>query len=135
MHLLVAVDRSPESENALVNALDIVTAVEGTVTAVHATPSDDGAGEGDGRAVLRTARECAEKRDIEIETELLVGDPSGAIAEYAETHDVDAIYVGHRGLASTDGELPGDRRGPLGSVAKGLVERTKVPVSVFDRGL
>lgn len=138
MHILVAVDRSPESKNALTNALDIVRAVDGQVTAVHAAVADDegsGTNEDGGERVLEAARERAAQRDVSIETTLLAGDPIEAIVEYAESNNVDAIYVGHRGLASADDELPGDRRGPLGSVAKGLVERTQIPVTVFDRGL
>lgn len=149
MHILVAVDRSRESQNALVNALDIVNTFEGTVTAVHAVPLDDDGGPADesgtenadsealerGREVLEEAAERAEKRDVSIETELLVGDPIRSITEYGEAQGVDAIYVGHRGLSREGTELSGEGRGPLGSVSKGLVQHTEIPVTVFDRGL
>lgn len=134
MHILVAVDRSTESQNALVNALDVVDALGGRVTAVHVVADDEERPDA-GNPVLDSAEERAASRDVTIETSLLPGDPIEAIAGYAETNCVDAIYVGHRGLASEDAELSGDRRGPLGSVSKGLVQRTKVPVTVFDRGL
>lgn len=149
MHILVAIDRSKESQNALVNALDIVNTFEGEVTAVHAVPpvedgsdSDEAGTDGAdpeaidrGREILEEVTERALQRDISVETELLVGDPIQAITAYAEAHGADTIYVGHRGLSREGKEFSGESRGPLGSVSKGLVEHTEVPVTVFDRGL
>ena len=137
MHIVVAVDQSEESENALATAIDAIESTEGTVTAVHAVESDPSAAEtGDsagermnrGEEVLREA----EEKNSSIETELLDGDPVKVIAEYAEVNDADVIYVGHRGLTSEEEELSEGDRGALGSVARGLVQRTRVPVSIFD---
>lgn len=150
MHILVAFDRSRESNNALVSALDIIDTLDGTVTVVHVVDTDnspsssvntsrDGSeatyGSERGEAVLREAVERATKRDISIETEGLVGDPIEVISDYAEENDVDAIYIGHRGFSSEVPDSSGQSRGPLGSIAKGVVEATEVPVTVFDRGL
>lgn len=148
MHILVAFDRSRESDNALVSALDIIDSLGGNVTVVHAVGADnspssvntsveggEATGSEQGHAVLREAVEQATKRDISIETELLVGDPVEVISDYAEQSDVDAIYVGHRGFSSEREKYSDQSRGPLGSIAKGLVEATEVPVTVFDRGL
>lgn len=148
MDILVAVDQSEESDNALVNALDIVSTFDGTVTAVHAVDAEDHSTEtsspvdgtdtpnaDQGDAALREAADRAVEQDVSIETELLMGEPVEAIADYAERNDIDVIYVGHRGLSSEGEDLSGESRGPLGSVAKGLVERTQVPVTVFDRGV
>lgn len=138
MHILVAVDRSPESRNALVNALDIAETAEGRVTAVTAfdpTADEDGEAEERARAILEEVRERSAVHDVEFETALLEGEPIEAIIEHAEANGVDAIYVGHRGLSGGGDDLSRERRGPLGSVAKGIVEGTSIPVSVFDRGL
>ena len=145
MHILVAVDRSTESQNALVSAFDVVGAFDGTVTAVHvvngsdrsqsAAGSTDATASDRGKDVLEDAAERAANRDISIETVILEGDPVESIAEYAESHDVDVVYVGHRGLSRGGNDVSAESRGPLGSVAKGLVERTRVPVTVFDRSL
>lgn len=141
MHIVVAVDRSEESENALATAIDAIESMEGTVTAVHAVESEpsatetgDSAGErmGRGEEVLREAEEQASEKNRSIETELLDGDPVEVIAEYAEANDADVIYVGHRGLTSEEEELSEGDRGAIGSVARGLVQRTRVPVSIFD---
>lgn len=149
MHILVAFDRSRESDNALVSALDIIDTLDGTVTVVHVVDADNSPSSANtsregceatyssdrGEAVLREAVERAAKRDISIETEVLVGDPIEVISDYAEENDVDAIYVGHRGFSSGVQDFSGQSRGPLGSIAKGVVEATEVPVTVFDRGL
>lgn len=131
MHILVAIDQSDESRNALENALDIVSTFDGSVTAIHVSDSEDE----DGKTYLSRAEARADTHDVSISTELRTGDPVTEIAEYAESEEVDAIYVGHRGLASEGSELHGEGRGPLGSVARGLVEQTRIPVTVYDRGL
>ena len=132
MHIVVAIDRSAESQNALANAIDIVDTFEGSITAVHVAEDEK---DESASAILERAVERGETREVRIDTERLSGDPVDSIARYAEEADADAIYVGHRGLTSEGREIPGDSRGPLGSVAKGLVERTPIPVTVFDRGL
>lgn len=144
MHVLVAVDRSEESHNALLTALDVVDAFDGTVTAVHVVDVDDeprpidDAGDGEPEptgsdGTLDDAEELAGERGVPLETEVLSGDPVEAIAAYAERRDVDVVYVGHRGLTGEGAELTDETRGPLGSVARGVIERTQVPVTVFDR--
>lgn len=138
MHIVVAVDGSPESRNALISALDNIEPIDGTVTAVHVIepePGGDQENEDPARDVLSRAKRLGKNRELTVETELLEGDTIEAITEYAAEHHVDAIYVGHRGLSGAGSELEGQGRGPLGSVARGIVERTPISVTVFDRGL
>jgi nucleotide-binding universal stress UspA family protein len=147
MHLVVAVDGSPEAEEALAHATDIADATDGRITAVHAVdpsiPSGDdtdpfgGASERDRRLIVESV-ETAEERGLdvldaigdvaanlghEIDTELVYGDPVEAITDYADTVGADAIYVGHRGLSER-------RETMVGSVAKQFVERAERPVTV-----
>jgi nucleotide-binding universal stress UspA family protein len=146
MHLVVAVDGSPEAEEALAHATDIADATDARITAVHAVdpsvPSDDtdpfgGATERDRQLIVESV-ETAEERGLEvletiadvagnlgydIDTELVYGDPADAITDYAETVGADAIYVGHRGLSER-------RETMVGSVAKQFVERAERPVTV-----
>lgn len=133
MNILVAVDQSVESQDALVSALEMADVLDGSVTAAHAIATEDAESTDRGEAILEDAVERAENHDVPLETELLVGDPTRVIPEYAEDNDVQAIYVGHRGISSGP-EGPSDR-GPLGSVAEGIVRHTDVPVTVFDRRL
>jgi nucleotide-binding universal stress UspA family protein len=147
MHLVVAVDGSPEAEEALAHATDIADATGGRITAVHAVdpsvPSAEdnepfgGASERDRQLIVESV-ETAEERGMEVldaiadvaanlghdvDTELVYGDPADAVTDYAETVDADAIYVGHRGLSER-------RETMVGSVAKQFVERADRPVTV-----
>mgnify|MGYP006289865831 CR=1 FL=1 len=147
MKALVAVDGSEASENALAYATDIVDAMDGSITVVHAvdpTAYDEGGSEPtaslwdeDQRLIVESV-EDAEQRGIDItedaaalaadlghdvEVELLYGNPVRELSNYAEADGFDTIFVGHRGRSERAGLL-------LGSVAKSLVERATVPVTV-----
>lgn len=147
MKLLVAVDGSAESENALAYAADIADATDGSLTLVYSVdPSvyDEGgegpietAADADERLVIESV-DVAEDRGLDVleeaaalardlgrdpETELLYGDPDESITDYAEAEGFDAIFVGHRGRSERADLL-------LGSVAKAVVERATVPVTV-----
>ncbi|AFZ71955.1 universal stress protein [Natronobacterium gregoryi] len=147
MNLLVAIDGSNESTEALDYAIDIADAMDGSITVAHAvnpTVFDEGGTEplaslsdadqrlivegvadAEQRAlgVLEEAVEFATGHGHDVESELLYGDPATEIAEYADEEEVDAIFVGHRGRTERV-ELM------VGSVAKALVERAPVPVTV-----
>jgi nucleotide-binding universal stress UspA family protein len=147
MQLLVAVDGSEESENALAYAADIADATDGSITVVHAvdpTAYDEGGSEpitslsdADARLILESvadaeqrgldltadAAELAEELGHDAEVVLLYGNPVAEIADYAEAEGFDTIFVGHQGRSERTGLL-------LGSVAKSLVERATVPVTV-----
>lgn len=147
MRLLVALDGSPEAEQALAHAIDIADATEGSVTAVHAVdPSTYGEGgtepitgpsdaedrlviesaadaEDHGLEVLEAGTVLAERRGRSIETELLYGEPVRAITDYATEAGVDAIVVGHQGRSERAESM-------MGSVARGIVNRADLPVTV-----
>ncbi|WP_254532879.1 universal stress protein [Natrinema gelatinilyticum] len=143
MKFLVAVDGSDEAENALQYASDIAAAVGGSITVVHAVnPAayDEGGNEpvstlseAEQRLIIENI-EDAEQRGSnvlddafeivdDVEGELLYGDPVTEIADFAEAEGFDGIYVGHRGRTGRAELL-------LGSVAKSIVERATVPVTV-----
>lgn len=147
MNLIVAVDGSEPSDRALDHAVELAAATGGSITVVHAVDpqvyeqrsdqpiTDPNAAD---QQYILEAVEDAEKRgerlleeatarvgiEVELESERLYGDPVEAIAEFAaQRDDVDGIVVGHRRLADHYERV-------LGSVAKGLVERAPVPVTV-----
>ena len=146
MKLLVAYDGSRQAKNALEYATTMADALDASVTIVYvvdpAVHDLGGSGpvstfaEADERLVMESlvdaeqrgmdilgdAARRAELADEDIETELLYGRPGAEIAEFAESR-FDGIYVGHQGWSGRSGEL-------LGSVAKTLVERATVPVTV-----
>lgn len=141
MRYLVATDGSPESDEAIQYAVEQALAFDATLELVTVlTPNtkivegeavfegEEGAEEA-GRRTLEGARRIAEEAaadadgSVDIESELLLGRPAHAVAEYAEEVDADAIFVGHRGLSS-------ERQKVVGSVAKGIVDRADRPVTV-----
>lgn len=147
MKHLVAYDGSEEADEALAYATDIADATGGSITVVHAIDPavyDEGGGEPistlsdaerrlivegiedaeeRGLDVLDDAVDLADELGHDVETDLLYGEPVGEITAYAETEAFDAIYVGHRGRSERAGLM-------VGSVAKSLVERSPVPVTV-----
>lgn len=147
MRLLVAVDGSDPSEAALEHALSLAEATGGSLTAVHAvdpsvyttTGDDPGGGpeeradrfvvesaadaEERGRRLLGKAAAAGDGADVDLETELLRGDPREVIPAMAARDGFDELVVGHRGL-------PDHQERVLGSVAKSFVERSTVPVTV-----
>lgn len=147
MNILVAVDGSKTSENALAHAIEIAEGMDGTITVVNAVNPTVGQVSGNrpissltnaderlilegvedaeerGMEILDEATERAEELGFEVEQTLLYGPPAVTIADFAETDGFDAIFVGHRGRSEKVERF-------LGSVAKKLVERATVPVTV-----
>jgi len=114
------------------------------VHAVDPTAYDEGGSETDhvafgcGRALDPRGVADAEQRGLDltdeaaafadelghdVAVELLYGNPVAEIADYAESEGFDTIFVGHRGRSERAGLM-------LGSVAKSIVERATVPVTV-----
>lgn len=144
---LVAVDGSEPAHRAVQQAVDLAADVGGTVTLVHAVHPDvygdvqgltmAGPGdvedrlilesvsdaEADGQRVIDDAVEAADDPGVIEGGELVYGDPVEAIPRFAETEGFDVIYLGHRGLSPREESM-------LGSVAKGVVERATVQVTV-----
>lgn len=147
MKYLVAVDRSDPSWRALEYAVEIAEPLGADLTVVHSVDPqvfslggteptrgfenvDDrliienvADAETRGGAVLEEAEDRASDAGLEVESELLYGDPVETIPEYASEYGFDGIFVGHRGLSARAEEL-------LGSVARGLTESADVPVTV-----
>lgn len=141
MRYLVATDGSEEADAAVRYASRQALAFDATLELVHVlTPETRLVG---GEIVLaggeralelgeetverarRLAAEAADERgeSLAVETRLLTGTPADAIVERSRQVDADAIYVGHRGL-SEEGEQA------VGSVAKGVIDKATVPVTV-----
>jgi nucleotide-binding universal stress UspA family protein len=146
MTFLVAVDGSDASDNALTYATDLASRLDTDLLVVHAvepavvdvgggepTGFDDTAGrlvaeavedaEANAERVLDEAADYAHEHGVDIETELLYGPPLQVIPEFTERETIEALFVGHRGLSQR-------YEGFVGSVAKGLVERSSIPVTV-----
>lgn len=149
MKFVVAVDGSEQSERALAFAIDLVDPenASASLVVVHAVDPQvfseggvepvDGFSDVERRLVIESVEDAerrgieiledaaayAADRDVAVETDLLYGDPVAQIPQYADAEGVDCIVVGHRGLDARYERV-------LGSVAKGILERASVPVTV-----
>lgn len=150
MEFAVATDGSTHSEAAIEHALALAEATGGRLSVLHVrSPTvteevrdgpvaevadaadrlvveDPDDAEERGERILDDAARVADDAPVPVRTELLEGDPVEAVVEFAEREGVNGIVVGHRGLS----ERYEDH---LGSVAKSLVTRSPVPVTVVGR--
>jgi nucleotide-binding universal stress UspA family protein len=142
MRYIVAADGSAESDDAVRYASEHALALDATVAIVHAIEPEAELRNGElvlpgseraaelGEETLTAGRELASTvahehgSDLGIETQLLAGRPADAITKYADESGADAIYVGHRGLSD-------QRESAVGSVAKSVVDKASVPVTVI----
>lgn len=140
MSYLVATDGSTESDEAVRYAARQAVAFYETLEIAHVLTPDSELVDGTiilpgekaaveaGQGVLESARTIAEEavgdEPVDIETQLLTGRPADSLTEYAREQPVDAIYVGHRGLSE-------EREQVVGSVAKSVVDKADVPVTVI----
>jgi nucleotide-binding universal stress UspA family protein len=138
MRYIVATDGSEESTEAVEYAAEHAAMFDATLEIVTAiTPETEIL---DGELVLQKTSEAADEgertledaservkdtvsADLTVETTLLTGRPAEAIADRAADVDADAIFVGHRALSPKQEEV-------VGSVAKSLVTKADVPVTV-----
>jgi nucleotide-binding universal stress UspA family protein len=147
MRFLVATDGSHASTKALDHAVELAGETGGSITVAYAVDPQAYAEGGEvpptdvteyddrllvededdvhdrGRQIVDAAAERARAAGVEADTALLDGDPSEALPDYAASGEYDGVFVGHRGLDPHEERL-------LGSVAKTLVERSPVPVTV-----
>ena len=111
MRCLVAIDGSDAARNALDHAADIAAAMDGSITVVHSVDPTvfeaggsepiTGLGDADQRLtiesiddaedrgldLLESAERHVSDRDVDLETELLYGDPVASVADYADGFD------------------------------------------------
>jgi len=143
VRLLVAVDGSEQSDNALAHAVQVAEATDGSLTVVHAVdPAVQGVAEApptNGDRLVVEDEEDAEARAervlsdavdavgdrVPVASELLHGDPREVVPDLAVSEGATASSSCHRGLSAR-------RERALGSVAKSLVEHSEVPVTVVS---
>ncbi|MGZ0747828.1 universal stress protein [Haloparvum sp. AD34] len=139
-HVLVPVDGSEESEQALEHALETLAAER--ITLIHVVNPVSSFGYSDdehfdfeayreqtdqsmerGEQLLERFRERAADRDVEVETSLRTGQPAREILDAVEELDVDQVVMGSRGRSGIGRVL-------FGSVAETVTRRSPVPVTI-----
>lgn len=149
MKFVVAIDGTPHSDRALDHAATVARAADASLTVVHAVdptvqetgasdpvadipdaerslitePESDAEARGERILAAATQRLSDEASDVPVDTELLYGTPVEEVPRFASTGGYDGIFVGHRDLSETQERV-------LGSIAKALVERSSLPVTV-----
>jgi nucleotide-binding universal stress UspA family protein len=146
MKFLIAIDGSTASDRALEYAASLVDTDRDAVTLVHVVDPEVYAqtsneslsdvsdandkivasvrdAEDRGARVLDDAHEDAAAIGLDVDTELLYGNPATEVAAYAADVDADGVFVGTTGKSERAERV-------LGSVAKNLVERADCPVTV-----
>lgn len=136
--VLVAMDDSPLSREALAFALD--TFPEAEITAVHVAypeidmlPADtsevydaalddlDGVGDEAAQTVFESIREVADGRDLSVT--FLLGETDRRLVEYTEEGGFDHVVLGTHGREGLSRLL-------LGSVSEAVVRQTDVPTTL-----
>ena len=135
MKLIVhGTDGSPEAHGALDLAMELAkdTGAALAVVSVHVvhiggkgiTPPISDVEQAHGAEhVAEEAVNAARSAGIEARSYVMTGEPARAIADLAEQLGADLIVVGSRGFGNLHGAL-------VGSVSRGLIGRSKVPVTV-----
>lgn len=136
--ILIAVDGSPSSTEALEFALDLAREEEAEAIVVHVIPPFGSVMAGgyvvpaaaltheitdDDRAPLEAAVNLAAAKGLPITTELLRGSTAKEIVAYADEKDADLIVIGSRGHGALTTTL-------LGSISLGVLRHTTRPVLI-----
>jgi nucleotide-binding universal stress UspA family protein len=134
-HILVAIDGSHYSQEALPTAIEIARKFDSDVVVLHVSEHDRGRNvvfsvesPADATRLVGTAVELIRDAGISARGELrdmAPGHVAKAIVETARANSVDLIVMGSRGLSDIEGLL-------LGSVTHKVIQLTTIPV-VVDR--
>jgi len=129
--ILVPVDGSKKSFEALDRALTLAGFTRGAVTAVHVIPHVPGGGartrdfdrqlREDAEIILKKAEKRAGNRDVRFRTKILRGSPGYETVALARKGHFDHIVLSTTGSGSATGDM-------LGSVSNFVLHKSKVPV-------
>ena len=140
--ILIAVDGSPASCEAVEFGVELAAEQDAAVTLVHVVPPMDvipvtafGMGVGarphvvseEDRQPLVEAKAIAEQHGLGPTAKLLIGSAVDEIVACADDLDVDLIVIGSRGHGTLTSAL-------LGSVSRGVLSESRRPVAIV-RGL
>ncbi|AHG01134.1 hypothetical protein HALLA_17635 [Halostagnicola larsenii XH-48] len=131
--ILVAIDDSEHAAFALEHAVDLATSVDAVVFALTvvepSSPMSFGVEEVDelNEAATRLVEETREASDdiddLEVRVDVLRGEPSDAILEYAAEIDADLLVVGQGGASGIAEAL-------LGGTSERLSRQTTTPMTI-----
>src|SRR6056297_2214759 len=136
--ILIPVKDTSENIDVIEEAVKIVDKFEGTITLLHVDnihlilrelqygndvakgPEID---ENDRKELLKKVSDEYKKKNINVESKVLIGDPAEEIIKEAESGDYDLIIMRTHGMSAT-------KRFMLGSVTDKVVHHVKKPIMV-----
>lgn len=130
--ILVATDGSDPADDAVAHALDLAAQFDATLYALFvADTAQDSvtvvgtdvvdALEREGATVVEAIEARGRERGVDVEADVLQGDPAKTIVDYAERAGADLVVVGTHGRRGLSRYL-------LGSVAETVVRTSPIPV-------
>jgi len=129
--ILVPVDGSKKSFEALDRALMLAGFTHGEVTCVHVIPHVQEGGprtktfdkhlKEDAEIILKKAQKRAGNKNVKLKTKILRGSPSHETLTVAKNGKFDHIVMSTTGSGSAKGDM-------LGSVSNHILHKSKIPV-------
>lgn len=125
-NILVPLDGSKNSKKSLLTAIHLAIEHEASLIVIHVVnrlekkfkQSDI---EDIPPSFIIQAKKLAMNNKIPFENRILVGDPGHSIVEYANTHSIDLIVIGARGLSTF-------KKIFLGSVSNYVMQKADMPI-------
>lgn len=138
--ILVPTDGSPESEDAIDEAMELAELTDATVVALYVVDTSDYSAlpeskwsalqeelYAEGEEAVAAVAECGEAAGVEVEELVVEGSPHEVILDTAGEEDCDAIVMGTHGRSGVERFL-------LGSVTEKVVRHSEIPVLVVRVG-
>ena len=128
--ILVPLDGSKNSTRGLANAIHLAKEHDASIYTIHVINPPRGKKqtikleEEMPPAFILSAKDLASKNGIPFYTRVLIGDPGHAIVDYVDTHGMDLIVIGARGLSTF-------KKIFLGSVSSYVLQKSKVAVMLI----
>jgi len=129
--ILVPVDGSKKSFQALDRAITLAGFTHGQVTCLHVIPhvleggprtkAFDKQIKEDGEILLKKASKRAGNKNVKFATKLLRGSPSHVTLHLAKSGKFDHIVMSSTGSGSASGDM-------IGSVSNYVIQKSKIPV-------
>lgn len=122
-NILLAIDGSDHSVAAINLLRDLPLPTRARVTAVTVLIPRNASDHASREAILEQTKKMLAEKNVQVNTELLVGYPTEQLVEYTDEQQPDLIVLGAKGLRSTLGIL-------VGGVAQQVLEYAACPVLV-----
>ena len=123
-NILAPLDGSKNSKRSILTAIHLAAEHEASLTVIHVIHPSEKYKQSDFEDIppsfIIKAKKLAANHKVPFQSRILAGDPGHSIVEYANTHSVDLIVIGSRGLSIF-------KKIFLGSVSHYVLEKADMP--------